>query len=53
MSHTKPYYVEDVMKKRVGFIVSLLLATLCFDAAFAQVGQSTLLSSLIRFFQLG
>jgi hypothetical protein len=41
------------MKKRIGFIVSLLLATLCFEAAFAQVGHQTLLSSLIQLLHLG
>jgi hypothetical protein len=34
------------MKKRLGFILCLLLATLCFDAAFAQVGHTGLLVSL-------
>jgi hypothetical protein len=34
------------MKKRIGFIISLLLATLCFEAAFAQVGPQELLSGL-------
>jgi hypothetical protein len=52
MSHTSFSYVEEVMKKRIGFIVSLLLATLCFDAAFAQVGHQTLVSALLQLFQL-
>lgn len=34
------------MKKRLGFVICLLLATLCFDAAFAQVGHVGLLGSI-------
>ncbi len=40
------------MKKRVGFIISLLLATLCFEAAFAQVGQQHILSTLRQLLNL-
>jgi hypothetical protein len=40
------------MRKRIGFIVSLLLATFCFDAAFAQGGQQTLITGLRQLFNL-
>jgi hypothetical protein len=40
------------MKKRIFFVMSLLLATLCFEAAFAQVGHQTLLSSLRQLLNL-
>jgi hypothetical protein len=53
MSHTGISTVEDVMKKRVGFVVSLLLATFCFDAAFAQVGHNSIISALLQLFRLG
>ncbi len=41
------------MKKRVGFIISLLLAALCFDAAFAQVGHKSILSEFIQLLRFG
>lgn len=40
------------MKKRLGFILCLLLAILCFDAAFAQVGDTGLLVSLKQLLNL-
>jgi hypothetical protein len=40
------------MTKRIGFIVSLLLATLCFEAAFAQVGSQSILASLRQLLSL-
>jgi hypothetical protein len=40
------------MKKRVFFIASLLLAALCFEAAFAQVGHQPLLSGLRQLLNL-
>jgi hypothetical protein len=40
------------MKKRLGFVLCLLLATLCFDAAFAQVGHTGLFVSLRQLLNL-
>jgi hypothetical protein len=40
------------MRKRLFFVFTLLLAALCFEAAFAQVGHQTLLSSLRQLFNL-
>ncbi|MGL4612185.1 MAG: hypothetical protein ACRCYY_21320 [Trueperaceae bacterium] len=41
-----------IATRRIFFIISLLLAALCFEAAFAQVGDQGLLSGLRQFLNL-